>query len=88
MYLSDRVILIVDDVSSNIQVASAVLKPLGSALSVAKSGEEALRIIKNQKPSLILLDVTMPEMNGYEVCKTLKDNILYMLFYLLLVIIS
>ena len=77
MNLSDRVILIVDDVSENIQVASNVLKPLGSALSFAKSGKEALRIIKNQKPSLILLDVTMPEMDGYEVCKILKDDILY-----------
>ncbi|MCK4874913.1 MAG: response regulator, partial [Sulfurimonas sp.] len=77
MNLSDRVILIVDDLSSNIQVASNVLKPLGSALSFAKSGKEALRIIKNQKPSLILLDVTMPEMDGYEVCRILKDDVLY-----------
>lgn len=77
MNMSDKLILIVDDVSENIQVALNVLKPLGTALSFAMSGEEALRIIKNKKPSLILLDIMMPEMDGYQVCKTLKGDILY-----------
>ena len=77
MNLSDKLILIVDDVSENIQVALNVLKPMGTALSFAMSGEEALKIIENKKPSLILLDIMMPNMDGYEVCRILKSDILY-----------
>lgn len=77
MNLSDKLILIVDDVSENIQVALNVLKPMGTALSFAMNGEEALRLIENRKPSLILLDIMMPNMDGYEVCRILKSDILY-----------
>lgn len=77
MNLSDKLILIVDDVSENIQVALNVLKPMGTTLSFATSGEEALSLIEHRKPSLILLDVMMPNMDGFEVCKILKGNILY-----------
>jgi len=66
-------ILIVDDVPTNIQVLAGFLKK-HYQLKAATNGKQALKIIKQQLPDLILLDIEMPEMNGYEVCQTLKDN--------------
>ncbi|MCP3848853.1 MAG: diguanylate cyclase, partial [Gammaproteobacteria bacterium] len=66
-------VLIVDDVPTNIQVLAGFLKK-HYQLKVATNGKQALVIIKQQRPDLILLDIDMPEMNGYEVCQTLKDN--------------
>ena len=65
-------ILIVDDVTDNIQLAMNVLKEDGYSFSFATSGAEALELIEQQSPDLILLDVMMPNMNGFDVCKTLK----------------
>jgi len=75
--LSDKIILVVDDISENIQVALNVIKPLGTSIAYAMSGEEALEVIKLQKPSLILLDIMMPGIDGYEVCRQLKSDIEY-----------
>ncbi len=77
MNVSDQLILIVDDVSENIQVALNVLKPLNTSLSFARSGEEALNVIKSRKPNLILLDVMMPNIDGFTLCKQLKSDFLY-----------
>ena len=67
-------ILIVDDMAANIAILSELLHT-DYKIKVAKSGQKALEIAKgNEKPDLILLDVEMPEMNGYEVCKELKNN--------------
>jgi len=67
-------ILIVDDQALNIQTLSKLLKDEYHIL-IATSGLQALEIIeKQEKPDLILLDINMPEMNGYEVCKTLKNK--------------
>lgn len=69
-------ILIVDDMATNIAILSDLLQD-DYKIKVAKSGQKALDIAKgNEKPDLILLDVEMPEMNGYEVCKKLKNNAL------------
>lgn len=68
------VILIVDDVSSNVQLVANVLKE-DYDLKVATSGERALQLAKlDPIPDLILLDVKMPEMDGHEVFKKLKQN--------------
>jgi diguanylate cyclase (GGDEF)-like protein len=67
-------ILLVDDTPENLDVLSAILEDLGSQLLVATSGERALDIAVKQLPDLILLDVMMPDMNGFEVCKILKDK--------------
>lgn len=69
-------ILIVDDEPTNLKVLNNILKDMYK-LIFAKSGSEALRLIEKDKPDLILLDVMMPEMTGYEVCETLKQNVLY-----------
>ncbi|WP_260258643.1 response regulator [Vibrio intestinalis] len=66
-------ILAVDDTVTNIEVVKGVLS--GDYLvQAAVSGEMALKIIGKRKPDLILLDVMMPEMDGYEVCRRLKDS--------------
>ena len=67
-----QVILVVDDAPENIQVLSAILKP-SYKVKAATSGERALKIACSDKPpDLILLDIMMPEMDGYEVCRQLK----------------
>ncbi len=63
-------ILIVDDVSSNIDVLANIL--MEYKVLVAKNGIRAIEIAKEQKPDLILLDIMMPEMDGFEVCRLLK----------------
>lgn len=69
-----KTILIVDDTPINIGVISGALKDIYKT-KVATSGEKALAIANgNDKPDLILLDVMMPEMDGYEVCRRLKAN--------------
>lgn len=68
----DTSILIVDDISENIQVAMNILKEENYTFSFANDGEEALALIKQEKFDLILLDIMMPKLNGYEVCKQLK----------------
>jgi len=68
-------ILIVDDMEENIDILCDILKEYD--LSMALSGADALEIIKTNKPDLILLDVVMPDMDGYEICKRIKDNSIY-----------
>lgn len=66
-------ILIVDDQPNNLKVLSSVLSDKYS-LSVAESGIRALSILEKMTPDLILLDIMMPEMDGYEVCQRLKKD--------------
>jgi len=67
-------ILIVDDISENIQVAMNILKELSYEFSFALSGAQAIELMNENSYDLVLLDVMMPEMNGFEVCKTMKNN--------------
>ena len=67
-------ILLVDDNTANLQVLRDTLDGLGYKLLIAKSGNSALIIAQKTTPSLILLDIMMPEMDGYEVCRLLKVN--------------
>ncbi|HOO32430.1 MAG TPA: hybrid sensor histidine kinase/response regulator [Thermotogota bacterium] len=67
-------ILIVDDIAENLQVLGGLLDKEGFDISPAMSGSEALRLVRNIKPDLILLDVMMPDMDGYEVCRQLKAD--------------
>lgn len=65
-------ILVVDDTPANIQTLVAILKAKGYQISVATNGKQALDIADRVKPDLILLDVMMPEMDGFETCRRLK----------------
>jgi pilus assembly protein CpaE len=67
-------ILVVDDSAMNLKVVSASLAPAGYELVTAQNGREALERAETVQPDLIILDVQMPEMNGYEVCRRLRRN--------------
>lgn len=73
MLASSR-ILLVDDTPENLDVLSAILEDLGCQLIVATNGERAIELAHKQHPDLILLDVMMPGMNGFEVCNLLKAD--------------
>jgi diguanylate cyclase (GGDEF)-like protein len=66
-------ILVVDDSRMNIEILSDVLKSEYNVLC-ATNGKDALEIARRQVPDIILLDVIMPEMNGYEICTSLKSD--------------
>ena len=68
-------ILVVDDETTNLNVLRQILKQ-HYRLLFAKSPEKALELAETELPDLILLDVMMPQMNGYQVCERLKQNIL------------
>ena len=68
------VILAVDDTPRNIRLLEALLVPRGYTVVPATSGREALDLIGTAAPDLVLLDVVMPGMDGYEVCRRLREN--------------
>jgi len=65
-------ILVVDDTPANIQTLTAILKEQGYQLSVATNGRQALQVIEKIRPDMVLMDVMMPEMDGYEACRQIK----------------
>ncbi|MCG8608096.1 diguanylate cyclase [bacterium] len=67
-------VLVVDDVPVNIQLLSTYLSSEGYFVISAKNGLEALDQIKKNRPDLVLLDVMMPKMNGFEVCEIIKSD--------------
>lgn len=67
-------ILVVDDTPANIQMLAAVLKEKGYQISIATNGRQALEVIQRVRPDVILLDVMMPEMDGFETCRRLKES--------------
>ena len=69
--LSDCRVLVVDDTKANIDVLVETLRG-DYKLSVATDGERALRSVEKSPPDIILLDIMMPGMDGYEVCRRLK----------------
>jgi len=68
-------ILIVDDTPANLQLLSGMLRERGYKVRPAPNGETALRAAHATPPDLILLDITMPGMDGYEVCRRLKADV-------------
>src|SRR6187401_2165474 len=70
-------ILVVDDAAVNIQAVTAILREHGYQISVATNGRQALSVLERVRPDLILLDVLMPEMDGFEACRRIKNNAAY-----------
>jgi CheY-like chemotaxis protein len=72
--MSSLKILLVDDHRENLELLARHLKSLGWEVSLASNGREALAKVKTSKPNIIVLDMIMPEMDGFEVARFLKDN--------------
>jgi adenylate cyclase len=70
----DPLILVVDDLPQNIRLLEAVLSPKGFRVVAASSGEEALDVLSKEHPDLVLLDILMPGMDGYEVCRRIRQD--------------
>jgi len=71
---SEASILVVDDTPQNIKLLDALLTPRGYEVIPAASGEEALTRVAARQPDLVLLDIVMPGMDGYEVCRRLRGD--------------
>jgi len=67
-------IIIVDDEPANLQVLTGILKQKGYRVRPASSGQQALEAAQIEPPDLILLDINMPDMNGYEACERIKKD--------------
>jgi len=67
-------ILVVDDIPENVRLLEAVLVPNGYDVVKAADGAEALSVVDAEQPDLVLLDVFMPELDGYAVCSRLREN--------------
>jgi adenylate cyclase len=71
---ADPVVLVVDDLAPNVRLLEAVLSPKGFRVVTASTGEEALDVLGKEHPDLVLLDIVMPGMNGYEVCRRIRQD--------------
>lgn len=67
-------ILIVDDSTVLLEDLTEIVKSAGFQVSIANSGEKALEVAQQESPDLILLDIVMPDMDGYEACRELQKN--------------
>ena len=67
-------ILIVDDIEDNLSILQAILMEEGYEVDISKDGKSALAKIEASPPDLLLLDAMMPQMNGYEVTRRIRQN--------------
>jgi adenylate cyclase len=67
-------ILVVDDTPKNVKLLADLLTVKGYSVVTAESGRQALTQLEAERPDLVLLDVVMPEMSGYEVCRKIREN--------------
>lgn len=74
--LTDSTIMIIDDTPANLKLLHRMLGDLGFKVAAFSNGSLALKGAKLNPPDLILLDITMPEMNGYEVCRKFKEDLI------------
>src|SRR5688572_10329470 len=67
-------VLVVDDLAANVQLLESLLAPDGHAVRTAGNGAEALRMIRAEHPDLVLMDVMMPHVDGFEACQAIKQD--------------
>ena len=70
----EPIVLVVDDNQQNLELLLAYLEDVDCRTLSAKDGAEALEVVKASSPDLILLDVMMPRMSGFEVCRRIKND--------------
>ncbi len=68
-----RRVLIADDHPQIVELIEAYLEPLNLDVAVARDGREALECVARERPDVILLDIMMPRLSGYEVCRRIKE---------------
>ena len=67
-------VLVVDDDQRNVRLMESILRSSGYQVLKAYNGEDALQVVENDSPDLLLLDVMMPKMSGFELCQRLKGR--------------
>jgi twitching motility two-component system response regulator PilH len=67
-------ILIADDSPTAAAVIQRMLAPLGHTILLVSDGEEAVRQIQNEHPDLVILDIIMPKVNGFQLCRTIRSD--------------
>lgn len=72
--MKNSTVLVVDDNLHNLELIMAYLEDIDCKILSAEGGREALEIIRQTPPDLVLLDVMMPQISGFEVCKQIKNN--------------
>ncbi len=72
--MMEKTVLVVDDIAANRNLLGETLEPKGYEVLLASNGAMALKVAAKAKPSVILMDVNMPDMDGYEACRQLKTN--------------
>jgi two-component system, OmpR family, alkaline phosphatase synthesis response regulator PhoP len=70
----EATVLVVDDNEQNLELVQAYLEDLGCQIKAARDGVEALAMIDHEQPDLVLLDVMMPRMSGFQACSRIKSN--------------
>jgi CheY-like chemotaxis protein len=71
---ADVTILVVDDTPANARLLEGMLEPRGFNVITAGNGTDALHLVRTRRPHLVLLDVQMPDINGYEVCRRIRND--------------
>jgi two-component system cell cycle response regulator len=72
--LGASAVLVVDDNEQNLELIQAYLEDLGCRILAARDGLETLKVVEAEQPDLILLDVMMPRMSGFQACQRIKSN--------------
>lgn len=72
--IKEWIVLVVDDEADNLGVAQKVLAYGGAAVHIARNGLEGLKVLESINPTFILLDLSMPEMDGWEMLRQVRDN--------------
>lgn len=67
-------VLVVDDVLIDQQIISDIVKKIGHQTILAVDGDQALEMVKSERPDLVLLDVVMPKKNGFQVCREIRND--------------